>query len=67
MVQKTLGRRMSQLRKSKGMTSERLAELCEVNPTHMRKIESGGGYPSLPLFLKICNALETSADFLLGE
>lgn len=66
-MQKILGRRINQLRKSKGMTSEHLSELCEVNPTHMRKIESGGGYPSLPLFLKICNALETSSDFLLGE
>lgn len=67
MVQKILGRRINQLRKSKGITSERLAEICEVNPTHMRKIESGGSYPSLPLFLRICNALETSSDFLLGE
>lgn len=66
-MQKILGRRINQLRKSKGMTSERLSELCEINPTHMRKIESGGGYPSLPLFLKICNALETSSDFLFGE
>lgn len=66
-MQKTLGRRINQLRKSKGITSERLSEICEVNPTHMRKIESGGSYPSLPLFLKICNALETSSDFLLGE
>lgn len=66
-MQKILGRRINQLRKSKGITSERLSEICEVNPTHMRKIESGGSYPSLPLFLKICNALETSSDFLLGE
>lgn len=66
-MQKILGKRINQLRKSKGITSEQLSEICEVNPTHMRKIESGGSFPSLPLFLKICNALETSSDFLLGD
>jgi transcriptional regulator with XRE-family HTH domain len=63
----TLGKRINQLRKQKGLTSEQLSEICEVNAVHIRKVESGGSLPSLPLFLKICNALGTSADFLLGE
>lgn len=63
----TLGKRINQLRKHKGLTSEQLSELCDVNPVHIRKIESGGCLPSLPLFLKICNVLGTSADYLLGE
>lgn len=67
MEKHVLGKRINQLRKKKGITSERLAEICEVNPVHIRKVESGGSLPSLPLFLKICNALGTSADFLLGD
>lgn len=67
MEKHVLGKRINQLRKQKAMTSERLAEICEVNPVHIRKVESGGSLPSLPLFLKICNVLGTSADYLLGD
>ncbi len=49
------------------MTSESLSKICEVNHVHIRKVESGGSLPSLPLFLKICNVLGTSADYLLGD
>ncbi len=62
-----LGKRINQLRKSKGMTSEQLSELCGVNAVHIRRIESGGSLPSFTLFVKICNVLGTSADYLLGE
>ncbi|NNJ32860.1 helix-turn-helix transcriptional regulator [Bacteroides xylanolyticus] len=55
------------MRKSKGLTSEQLSELCEVNAVHIRRIESGGSLPSFSLFLKICNVLGTSADYLLGD
>jgi transcriptional regulator with XRE-family HTH domain len=66
-VQQALGKRINQLRKSKGLTSEQLSELCGVNAVHIRRIESGSGLPSFSLFLKICNALGTSADYLLGD
>lgn len=67
MEKNTLGKRINQLRKEKGLTSEQLSEICGVNAVHIRKIESGGSLPSFPLFVKICNALGTSADFLLGD
>ena len=66
-MNQALGKRINQLRKSKGMTSEQLSEKCGVNAVHIRRIESGGSLPSFPLFLKICNVLETSADYLLGD
>lgn len=34
---------------------------------HICRIESGGSLPSFSLFLKICNVLGTSADYLLGD
>lgn len=65
-MQKAFGKRINQLRRKKGLTSEQLSELCQVNSVHIRRIESGGSL-SFPLFLKICNVLGTSADYLLGE
>lgn len=67
MKNNTFGKRINQLRKKKGYTSEQLSELCGVNAVHIRKIESGGSQPSFSLFLKICNALNVSSDFLLGD
>jgi len=66
-MRQALGKRINQLRKSKGLTSEQLSELCGVNAVHIRRIESGGSLPSFSLFLKICNVLGTSADYLLGD
>ena len=66
-MKQALGKRINQLRKSKGLTSEQLSELCEVNAVHIRRLESGGSLPSFSLFLKICNVLGTSADYLLGD
>ena len=66
-MRQALGKRINQLRKSKGLTSEQLSELCGENAVHIRRIESGGSLPSFSLFLKICNVLGTSADYLLGD
>lgn len=66
-MKQALGKRINQLRKSKGLTSEQLSELCAVNAVHIRRIESGGSLPSFSLFLKIYNVLGTSADYLLGD
>lgn len=66
-MRQVLGKRINQLRKSRGLTSEQLSELCGVNAVHIRRIESGGSLPSFPLFLKICNVLGASADYVLGD
>lgn len=66
-MRRALGKRINQLRKNKGLTSEQLSELCGVNAVHIRRIESGGSLPSFSLFLKICNELSASADYLLGD
>lgn len=54
-MQQTLGKRINQLRKSKGLTSEQLSELCGVNAVHIRRIESGGSLlnttPATPIRL----------------
>ncbi len=62
-----LGRRIHSARKQRGITSNQLAELCEVGPVHIRKIESGAKLPSISTFVEICNALHTSPQYLLQD
>ena len=62
MENRVLGQKIAGLRKSKKITSEKLAYMCSVYPGHIRQIESGVRLPSLKLFVDICNALQVSPD-----
>ena len=67
MEKKMLGRRINLARKECGFTSEKLAELCNINATYLRQIEAGTKVPSLPVFVTICDALKVSPSFLLAD
>lgn len=67
MERKLFGRKVNSARKDSGFTSEKLAELCNINATYLRQIESGTKVPSLPVFVSICDALKTSPSFLLAD
>ena len=60
-----LGKRLRQARKDKGLTSEKLSELCSINATYLRQIEAGTKVPSLPVFVSLCRELGTHPDFCL--
>lgn len=62
---KMLGKRINSARKSKGLTGEKLAEMCSINATFLRQIEGGTKGPSLSVFTAICKNLNVSADYLL--
>ena len=62
-----LGNRIHEVRKRAGISSDRLAELCDVGAVHIRKIESGSKGPSIQLFTRICNALQISPYYLLQD
>lgn len=64
---KGLGKRINMVRKDRGLTADRLSELCNVNATYLRQIEGGTKVPSLPVFINICNALKISPDYLLQD
>ena len=64
---KRLGRRIRSARKDRGLTGEKLAEACNINPTYMRQIESGAKTPSLPMFVTICRELKVSPNYLLPD
>ena len=63
----SLGKRINATRKSRHITAEKLAEMCSINATYMRQIESDMKVPSLPVFIDICRALHISPDYLLQD
>lgn len=67
MDKKLLGKKINIARKDKGLTSEKLSELCSINATYLRQIESGAKMPSLPVFISICRELKVSPSFLLSD
>ena len=62
-----LGKRLNAVRKDKGLTSDKLSEMCNINATYLRQIEGGTKMPSLQVFISICNALKVSPDYLLRD
>lgn len=67
MGQNQLGKRINAVRKDRGLTSDNLSELCNINATYLRQIEGGTKMPSLPVFIDICKALRISPDYLLQD
>lgn len=61
------GKRLNFVRKDRGLTAEKLSELCNINATYLRQIEGGQKMPSMPVFISLCNALRISPDYLLQD
>ena len=51
-----LGKRINAVRKDRGLTADRLSEMCNINATYLRQIEGGVKMPSLSVFTDICKA-----------
>lgn len=63
-----MGRRIAERRKSMGLSQEHLAELADVSPQLLSTAERGTKALRPENLLKICGALDVSADYLLtGE
>lgn len=67
MEKKGLGKRINEVRKDRGITGDKLSEMCNINATYLRQIEGGVKMPSLPVFIDICKALRISPDYLLQD
>jgi len=63
---KSFGKRLNQVRKLRGLTSEKLSERCYLNATYIRQIEAGTKTPSLPIFVSLCKELKVSPSYLLA-
>ena len=60
------GKKLNLVRKERDVTSEHLAEMCNMTPVFVRQIECGIRLPSLANLVEICNALQVSPAVLLG-
>jgi len=52
-----LGARIKEIRKSRGMTQEQLAEMIDVEQKHVSRIESGKNFPTIDRLEKIAATL----------
>lgn len=57
LFKKLFGERVKNIRKSRKMTQEKLAETIGIEPAHLCKMENGTHFPSLKTLLKLVNVL----------
>lgn len=58
-----VGNRVFQLRKTLGLTQEKLAELADISVQFLVQIEHGQKTMKIGTLRKLCSALSVSADF----
>lgn len=63
----TIGRKIKSRRKAVGITQETVADILDVNASHICNIECGRAHPSLTVLVKIANILQCSVDCFLNE
>jgi len=63
----TIGERIKQARKAKGLKQKKLAEILEVNYTTISRWEKGEREPRIGDVQKLADALDISVSDLLGE
>lgn len=59
--------RLSQLRKTHGLTQQMMADKIGIHVSQLKKYEAGSSQPTLEVFRKITVALNVSADVLLFD
>jgi len=64
---KSIGQNIRKYRLEKGMKQEQLAELTSLSANYIGMVERSDKIPSLTTFIRILNALNVSADMVLGD
>lgn len=57
-TKKLIGMRLKELRKSKYLSQEQLAEKADINSKYLSRMERGTENPTLDMLIKLANALE---------
>ena len=57
-TKKLIGMRIKEIRRSKGLSQEQLAEKADINSKYLSRMERGTENPTLDMFIKLANALE---------
>jgi transcriptional regulator with XRE-family HTH domain len=66
-VTKRIADKLSRTRESMGLTLQQLANLSEVAPSTIQKIEAGTMMPSIAVMMKIARGLHRKIGFFLDE
>ena len=67
MEKTALGKRIREARSKKGYTQQVLANEAGIGQMYLGEIERGIKMPSLSIFIKIVEALDISADYILRD
>ena len=68
MVDKSaFGKKLRDARQKKGYTQHALAEIADIGNVYLGEIERGLKIPSLNSFVKLIEALDISADYILRD
>ena len=62
---KAMGKRIQIRRKELHMKQSDLAERIDVSNNHISGIETGAHTPSLPTFIRICEELNVTPDYII--
>ena len=62
---KEIGQRMAKRRKELGLKQYEVCEIIDVNYKYISNLETGRSAPSLEVIMKLCEALQTTPDYLL--
>lgn len=62
---KYIGKRLREIRISKGLTQEYVASCADVNTSHISNIENDRVKISLTTLVYVCNALNVTVDYVL--
>ena len=60
-----IGQKIREVRIEKKLTQEYIANMTGVNVSHISNIETNKVKVSLTLLVQICNALDTTVDYIL--
>ena len=67
MDKSALGKKLREARQEKGYTQHALAKIADIGDVYMGEIERGLKMPSLNIFIKLIEALDISADYVLRD
>lgn len=62
-----IGKKIKETRISKHLTQEYIANAVDVNTSHISNIENNRVKVSLSTLVQICNALDTTVDYILAD
>lgn len=62
-----ISKKIKETRLSKGLTQEYIANMADVNTSHISNIENNRVKISLTTLVQICNAMDVTVDYILSS